>query len=84
MAVTDAAGILTEAGTVRFAALLSESVTTTPPGGAAFERISVQVVWEFDNRPPAAHCRLVRLGRETRDMVLLFREPFNDAVMVAV
>ena len=54
LAVVAVAGTVTEAGTVRFA-LLDDNVTVVPPVGAAFDRVTVQVVLAFEARLEAVH-----------------------------
>ena len=49
------AGTVTEAGMVSTLAIPPESVTTTPPEGAAAIRVTVQVVLPLDATVEAAH-----------------------------
>jgi hypothetical protein len=55
------AATVTEAGVVK-AALLSESVTTEPPAGAARDRVTVQVEPEPEATLAGEHCRAETVG----------------------
>jgi hypothetical protein len=83
VALVALAGTVTDAGTVR-AARLSERLTAAPPAGADFESVTVQVVLAFALRADAAHCSPVTRGGALSVKEKFAKEPFSDAVTVAV
>jgi hypothetical protein len=62
VAVVAPAATVTEAGVVK-AALLSESVTTEPPAGAARDKVTVQVELEPEATLAGEHCSFEIVGR---------------------
>ncbi len=75
---------VTEAGTGRAAALLSESVTAVPPDAAACDRVTVQVEIPPGVIVAGAHCipLIVVMGTTMTEAADGF--PFNDAVTVTL
>ena len=56
VAVVDPAGTRTDAGTIRAEAKLLERATVVPPVGAAWERVTLQVVEAEAARLVLPHC----------------------------
>jgi len=84
VAVVVAPGTVTEEGTVRTFAMAPPMVTATPVTGAAFVRVTVQVVLVFEARVPVAHCREETSMELESTMFTDFEKPFSDAVTVTV
>jgi len=84
VAVVAPEATVTDAGTVRAEVLLLERVTTEPPEGAAFERVTVQVVVARIARVVLAHCRDVGVATVTSDKLEVALTPFSVALAVAV
>ena len=84
VAVVAAEATVTEAGTVKAEVLLLERSTTEPPEGAAFERVTVQVVVARIARVVLAHCRDVGVATVTSDKLEVALTPFSVALAVAV
>jgi hypothetical protein len=82
VAVDDAAGTGTEAGTVS-AGLLTETGTVTPPVGAGAERVRVQVEDAPASRVVELHANVETTTAATKLKVAVLEAPFNVAVMVA-
>ncbi|MBL0160911.1 MAG: hypothetical protein IPP47_28075 [Bryobacterales bacterium] len=82
VAVATPAATVTEAGTVR-AALLSESVTSNPPVGAIFLRVTVQMAAAPDASEAGAQVRVDGTIGATRVNVEVAEEPFSAAVTTA-
>jgi len=83
VAVVAAAATVTDAGTVRTFAI-APPIVTTAPAGAAFVRVTVQVVLTFDARVPVAHCRDETSTGADSVRFTGVEEPLSDAVTVAV
>lgn len=84
VAVVVAPGTVTEEGTVRTFAMAPPMVTATPVTGAAFVRVTVQVVLVFEARVPVAHCREETSMELESTMFTDLEKPFSDAVTVTV
>jgi hypothetical protein len=78
------AGTVMVPGTANKDGRLLESETATPPAGAAFERVTVQVVLVLEPKVAVAHRRVERVTGATSESVTGLDEPFNVAVTVAV
>jgi hypothetical protein len=82
VAEVEFAATLTESGTVnRDGALLERVTTVLVP--ADLDRVTVQVVFAFGARLPAAHCRPDTVSGAVSDNVTDLEEPFRLAVTVA-
>ena len=86
VAVVADAGTVTEAGTVRVEVALLESATLAPPLGAAFDRVTVQVVEEEAGRLVLAQLSEVRVTAAAGDTVIVTVRlvPLSVAVTIAV
>jgi len=80
-AEVELAGTVTEAGTVRSAAV-SLIATTAPPAGAAFERVTVQDVFPFPVRLAATQVKAETTGPAGIVTNAVAEEPGSDAVRV--
>ena len=79
-----AAATVTEEGTVRTLAMAPPSVTAVPVAGAAFVRVTVQVVLALEARVPVAHCREETSMELESTMFTDLEKPFSVAVMATV
>jgi hypothetical protein len=77
------AGTVTDAGMVS-KALLSESVTTDPPAGAAWFRVTVQVVEPPEFTLVGLHARLETSTGATRFTVAVLTPPFRVATTLTL
>ena len=84
VAVVVAPATVTEEGTVRTFAMAPPMITATPVTGAAFVRVTVQVVLVFEARVPVAHCREETSTGAESVRCTGAEEPLSDAVTVAV
>jgi len=84
VAVVAAPGTVTEEGTVRTLAMAPLSVTEVPVAGAAFVRVTVQVVLALEARVPVAHCREETSMEPESTRLTDFDEPFREAVTGSV
>ena len=82
-AEVDPACTITEVGTVRLA-LSSERATTLPLAGAAFERVTVQVVLALAVKAVAVHWSEESTTGTTSERVAVLETPVREAVMVAL
>jgi len=78
------ADTVTETGAVNMGAALFETVTTAPPVGAAFERVTVQAAVALAPRLAGVHCKDETRTGATREMVVEAEDPLSEAVRVAV
>jgi hypothetical protein len=83
VAVVAAAATVTEAGTVK-ELLLSAIVTVVPPVGAAFERVTVQVLVPLEFRLVGVQASEERVTGATRLREAVRETLFRVAVTVAV
>ena len=85
MNVADVAlvGTVTEEGTVNTDGALSASETTVLLA-ADFDRVTVQVMLEFEAKLAVAQWREESVTGDTREIVVGWDEPFSMAVMVTV
>jgi len=84
VAVEAAAATVTDEGTMRTLATAPAIATMAPPVGAAFVRVTVQVVLVFEVRVPVAHCSEETSAEAESARLADVEEPFSDAVTVAV
>jgi len=78
-----AAGTVTEAGTVRVALVL-DRVTVAPPAGAAFVKVTVQVVEALGPTLVGLQAREETRTGASRDRLVEVDVPLREAVSVAV
>ena len=83
VAVVAAAATVTEAGVVR-TVLLSVSVTTVPPVGAALDSITVQVLLPDELRLVGEQAREVSVTEATRLIAAVLETPPRVAVTVVL
>ena len=77
------AATVTDAGTVS-AAFVLDKLTEEPPVGAAWFRVTVQVLEAFGPKLAGAQLSEVGVAGATRLIVALAETLFNEAVMVAL
>ena len=79
------AATVTEAGAVNVGAALFDSVTTEPPEGAVWDRVTVQRPVPFELRALGEHCKDdTRIAAACRETVVDAEDPLSEAMRVAV
>jgi hypothetical protein len=84
MTVVAFAATDTEVGTVSEPVALFVRVTETPPAGAAFDNVTVQLALLFTPRVLGEHCKSVTFAGDCKETVVGEFDPFSAAVSVAV